>query len=1116
MAELDSRQHAAVSAGPVDLFIAAGAGSGKTRVLATRFVSAVLGVPPYSAGSPESLLAVTFTEKAAGELVERIRGALRTAGNAASARAVGDAWISTIHGMCSRILRQHALQAGIDPSFVVLDAIEASALEAESVEAVVREALESDEGFVTLMDSYGFTDVVAAAQMVRSKMHALGLPVKDIGTVGGREVLEALQVMAAELRARANDLEGLKVCATVRANAEAVRGLAIAVDGFVARPGDDAAALVGAAEACRVRHDRRIEGHEELVESCKLLIDQVKAAAAQSLVADAERTLIGFAGRLHGEYQRRKREAGALDFEDLQVITAELIDAHPEIAQRYRERFTMLMLDEFQDTNELQLRIIQALADGNLCTVGDENQSIYSFRHADVEVFRRRGADCPLSLPLDINYRTHPELLAVINGLFAGPRLLGPTFMRLQVPDAPRITERWPQREARFDVRFIDQASGDADAKVAEAERVAERVAELIAGGLEPHDIAVLMRALSGGRAQHVESALAAHGIPVYIASGGAFFDQPEIIETRALLAAIANVWDDAALGVVLAGRLTGLSADALIALRSHADAIAAEQGRHRSEVHLWEAGASEDLGLSSLDVAALRRTYAVIDAARRARGTRALADVVLDAVQALDFDLVLFSQGRAGERSWANVMRLVRLAAEYESATTGDLGAFLEYLQLREAHATSEQEATIDGEANAVRVMSIHAAKGLEFPAVIVCGLASPGDAGPVYFGRVDGRPMLGMTLKTEAATLQTMGSIRVRDAAQAAAEAEAIRLLYVACTRAEEGLTLIARTDPERDAGKSLGDLVRAALGMGDAGELREGPVSIGEGQAVVRVLERGSVPEVSRPLPSDDYEEAPSPWVEPPSEEKHSAACAIPERLSYTSLTTYGRCPLRFFLTSVAKLPAPPATRTGDALAFGDAVHLVLSRCESGSVDPAPFLAPAARAAGLSADSLPRLENAVRSFLASPLAEDVFASDQVQHEAPISVALQRAVLVGAIDCIGWRGEEALIVDYKTGSAELGEDEARERYRLQSECYALAALSAGAKSVQVVFTELERGREIRYAYEANSEGELRSHLEALSGSLGTDGYPPRETYEQELCETCPGLGGVCPMERP
>lgn len=1123
MPDLDPRQQAAVDVGPADVFIAAGAGSGKTRVLASRFVSAVLGEAPYERCAPGELLAVTFTEKAAGQLSERIRAGLSAAGESASARAMGDAWISTIHGMCARILRQHAFDAGVDPHFRVLDQIEASALEAEALEDAVREVLESDAGAAALFDDYGFDTVVSAACRIRASVDALGARIDDIRRVSAHGTVRRLRVIADELSALAGEIGALGSMKTIEANADLVRGAAGAVAHALLCGTLDADGLLESLPTRGFRHLGSVEGLDGMVDEAAAMVDEARLCAAQLAVGAHEESFLALLRLLEARYAALKAARGALDFEDLQVATARLLESHPEVASGYRSRFKVLMLDEFQDTNALQLRIIEGLSSGNLCTVGDESQSIYAFRHADVEVFRERCKRVAEQRALDINYRTAPALLETVNRMFSSPALLGTGFMPLQAPADEAPGSDWPADEPRFEARLLDWSDAKGiDPQQAEAECVADRVVELIAIGVEPESIAILMRALAGGRGSKIERALAARGIRAHLAGGGAFFDCPEVVEARALLRVIDNVWDDAALTVVLAGRLTGLSADSLMAIRQRASALVAERGAARSETHLWEALA--DAGLDGKEARALARTVEAISDARRVRGLRALSEGVLRPLIALDADLVMFASERGGARRWANMTKLARMAAEYESAVGGDLRGFLEYLELRERHAVGEQEATLDGEADAVRIMSIHAAKGLEFPAVIVAGLSGSPDAGSISVTRVDGYPLLGMSLATRDSNVPTLSSARVRSLIRSAADAEAIRLLYVACTRAEETLTVVARTDPLKDADDSIGGLARQALGVGSAVSCVDRATPAGLASARLRLV----APVIADYEPVDDDElvfpeDAPAAGPlqgEDTAATALSPACgqqyaAVPRRLSYTGLATYDRCPYRFYLTSIAHLPAPPAVQGGDALAFGSAVHAVLEELKSPRGDYDDLVERAARAAGLQRASTRRVREAVDAYLALPVAEEVFAFATVGREVPIAVPVAGTVLAGAIDVLAWRSDDALIVDYKTGTAPLTPADALARYRLQGECYALAAFSAGASAVRVVFAELERGRQTSYDYGSDDRGRIEGSVGALIETMARVGFPQRAVYDSDLCETCPGLGGMCPVSR-
>lgn len=1121
MADLDNEQGAAVAAGPVDLFIEAGAGSGKTRVLTHRFVSAVLGEPPYEPSDPKTLPTVTFTEKAAGELAERIRRTLNARGRGDAARALGDAWISTIHGMCARILRKHAFAAGLDPQFVVLDQVESSALEAEALEQAFGQALTADARVTGLIDAYGYDAVARALVAARSSVRALGLSPVDITSLEPGLAHARLRACADELSDLALGIEELRQTPSIACNAGLARAAATCVLKALACEAPDADALLSDLGGTGLRKTPSIDGHDELLDAVKRSLCAARAAAAQMAVREHEVAFLGLLGAFEGRYEELKRARGAVDFSDLEIHTAHLLEQRAKIAREYRDRFAMVMVDEFQDTNRLQARIVGLLTHDNLCTVGDESQSIYRFRHADVEVFRERGAQAAFRQRLDINYRTAPTLLDVTNRLFSHPALLGRSFTMLRPsPDLSGAPAHYAG-SPRFELRMVDWATPQGrDPHEVEAECVAGRVAELIAAGVEPGGIAVLMRALARGRGIAVERALSDRGIPTHLASGGAFFACPEITEARALLKIIDNVRDDLAMTTVLAGPLCAVSADGLVCLRERAEAIACADGRHRNEAHLWEAMTRIDGVLDDVDGPAVTRMVDAVTAARAARGTTPLGETLMRALLAVDADLVYFASGRSGARAWSNVLKLARIAEEYEASVAGGIGGLLKYLDLRELHATGEQEATLDGESDAVRIMSIHAAKGLEFEVVVLAALDGGGGAPVIALERVGGRPLLGMALRTEEGTQPTLASEMVRSAACAAADAEALRLLYVGCTRAKESLTVVSRTDPGKDASDSLGGRLRCALGVGAGGVLDYGSVSAFGGAARLTLEEpRVSVAhegvDAARSfdhsmLGGDSGLAATCPTT------TTTASALPPAQVSYSGLATYDRCPYRFYLSSVIHLPAPPAAQGGDALAFGSAVHHVLERLRSPEDDPRPLIESSARAAGLTGASIRRLSEAVAAYRASAIAAEVFAAGRVMREAPLTVSLGATVLAGAIDAIAWTGGEALVVDYKTGSTPLSAEDAMERYRLQGECYALAALAAGASAVRVVFMELERGRETSYRYSATDHAMLRTSVEGILGRMTREGYPPLDAYDRSLCETCPGLGGMCPVTRP
>ncbi|MHB1019536.1 MAG: UvrD-helicase domain-containing protein [Coriobacteriia bacterium] len=1125
MPELDEPQQQAVDAGPRELFIAAGAGSGKTRVLTARFVAAVLGEAPYQPTDPDALLTVTYTEKAAGELRERMRRGLLDAGRPDAARKVSEAWISTIHGMCSRIIRRHALDLGIDPRFTVLDEIESSILETEALDRTLGDLVEADPAVDDLVGALSFATVAGAMRATWADLRAAGIEARDLHTIAPEQVDHRLGVLAAQVRDTAAGFAALQSNKTTECNAQAALALAAVLERAV-QPGLSPEDLFASIAEISFRQLRSIEGHEALVDEAKDLLEVARLCAAQKGVARYENAFIRALQRFTAAYSGEKLNRGALDFEDLQTLTASMLQRRPDIAERYRRHFAMVMVDEFQDTNALQLGIIEQLTDGDLCTVGDENQSIYSFRHADVEVFRARGRAVDAHVALDINYRIAPPLLDAINGLFAHPRLLGDAYMRLRSPACPTERPEWPTEEARFAVRFVDTTTTEADPQAAEAAAIAGRVAEHVSLGVDPGDIAVLLGALSRGQGAAVERELAALGIPSVLAAGGAFFECIEIQEVRALLRVIDNVFDDQALLTVLAGRPTGLGPEALYAIRRQVDldreSRDAENGRMR-RLSLWEALRQALGGLPADEHHVAARLVAAVDAARSMQGMRPLSETIVEVLLELDYDLTLFRDGRPGARAWANVMKLVRMADQFESVSSGGLGGFLHSLDLRETHSRGEQEAALDAVAGAVRIMSIHAAKGLEFPVVVVGSLTSDSSTPAVALARVDAGMMLGMMLPRADGNEKTLAWRQVADSRTAVRDAERRRLFYVACTRAREGLTVVCRTRSDRAADDAMPGILRSIFGMGEPGSLEDREAVLGAGSITVSVVQAAATstePRIASAVPPGaglsespgvaSTDEVTTPGMAPAAEGDLGVS-----PVSYTALATYERCPYHYHLVRVARLPLPPRAGNTAALDFGSALHLILQRA-SEPTDLGPIIDAALSATGVDLARRAALEAAATTFLRSSLADRIRAAERIEHEAPFLVPVADTVLSGAIDLIAWSGPCALIVDYKTGAGVLDIEEARERYRLQAECYALAALHAGASSVDAVFAEVERGREIVFSYTTDDRAALIKRVATPIHAIARGEFAPLDAYAHGLCDTCPGFGGLCPVRRP
>jgi len=352
---------------PGVVFVSAGAGTGKTTVIVERFCRSVC----ERGLDVDSILVITYTERAAGELRARIRQRLRELDRHDLARELDAAWISTIHGFCHRLLRAYPFQAGIDPRFRVLDDSQGRVLRGEAFRAALEEFCGDDPERLRLLAAYGGTRLRRMLTGVHETLRSSGLPLRF------------------DLKPAAHLDERLAELAAV-AEGELATFLAGA-------PGPES--LLDLSHVSAVEAD--FEEARQAVEAAAL-----EALAARD-GAQLEELLLAY----DRAYRAAKDRESALDFEDLQLLARELLQEHEEIRERESWRFRSIMVDEFQDTNRLQCELIDLLArpDGELFFVGDEFQSIYRFRHADVEVFRERREQVGGVLALTQNYRSRPE-----------------------------------------------------------------------------------------------------------------------------------------------------------------------------------------------------------------------------------------------------------------------------------------------------------------------------------------------------------------------------------------------------------------------------------------------------------------------------------------------------------------------------------------------------------------------------------------------------------------------------------------------------------------------------------------------------------------------------------
>jgi ATP-dependent exoDNAse (exonuclease V) beta subunit len=1109
---LNEEQRAAVEARGL-VFVSAGAGSGKTSVLVERFAHAVLvrGV------SPERILAITYTERAASELSARIRARLLAEERPELARALDGAWISTIHGFCSRLLRRFALAAGVDPGFTVLDAPAADELRRSAYDAALSElhAVHGD-ALLDLITAYEGDTLRRVIDAAHERLRTAGLVVgfpdaapHDLDAAKARLEREAREVVAA--------LDGGHAGRWGAENAERA-GAVLAVLGAEPSPGT----LVKLEEYAP-------QGKEERTEPYAAAVGAVEEAAREAVYAAHRPLLQAVLTTFAERYRAAKAAEAALDFDDLQLETVALLGRRAEVRTAVQGLYSEVMVDEFQDTNELQCAIVDAVTDphADRFFVGDEHQSIYRFRNADVDVFRRRrrGAEedaAASSLALRRNYRSRPELLAVVNHLFG--RGFGPSYLPLEAAARPG-DEPAPLPAVEVLVTDRDAArAAEVEPRESEARHLAGRLHALVtSGACRPGEIVLLFAA--GTDSGLYERALDEAGLDTVSATGRSYFVGQQVRDLLAYLALLRNRYDDFALLGVLASPLVGVSNDGLLHLRHAA-------GR-RPLFRALEGPIPETLDADDARlVAAFRQRF---DRLVAAAPRLSLAATIERVVAAHDYDLALLRR-RDGARRFANVRKLVRLAREHEGRHGRSLEGFLVSIAERGVGGGREAEAAVaEEESDAVRLMTVHAAKGLEFPVVVLAdaGRGAAGGAEPLAIG-----PDGSLRVKVPAATGGLVPTAGYRDAIAAerlADEEERRRVTYVGVTRAVRHLIISGVVTDEAIARRStpmgwLLDLLdvpfRTAVDIAVPGgrvALRPDPVAVAAPQPEIEVAgqlaffdDPAEVGPARLHTPVDLPALAPLP-VPPP---------LAPERLSFSALALYGRCPYRFHAEHVLGLraveragtpPAPPSVSEGEPspvalspLEVGTAVHEVLEFDAAGDPRDRERRVLARFPHALPGD-LDRVGQLTDAWVASPLAARV-AGATVRREARFVTDAGGVTLTGQIDLLARNGGRVHVVDYKTNrlgdrtAAEIRDD----GYGLQEAVYALAALGAGAEEVEVSFAFLDGGdAEASRRFGPADAPELgRRVMEAVAGARSGP-YPPRPG--EDVCRDCPALDLVC-----
>jgi ATP-dependent helicase/nuclease subunit A len=1046
---LTQAQKKAVQAFGKNVLVSAGAGTGKTRVLVER----VLQILKTQKALVTELLILTFTEKAANEIKIRLSGGCRKAGLERPRRDLERSAISTFHAFASRLLKEHPIEAGVDPDFRVVEAEEAGLLKEEAMqETVVRFHKEKNDAF-ELFSVYG-------EEKVREGVFKIFTAARHEGKSVAAFFLESAE-------------KEKTVCAqrekTLPEEAMALLAKLPEIDAkiwerFFSDKDWRWETFRDFKEWSGLFKGKRKEGWKEW----RALLEDLAALRITPLAGPWKKRLEALALAFEAAYTAKKKEKGFLDFDDLQMKAVELFRAERpplvKLRQKYQDHFKFILVDEFQDTNFLQMEFIELLSSGaNLFMVGDYKQSIYGFRGAESGIFRAKeklygSGEKGECIFLSESFRSDPPVLDFVNRFF---KILWEedSFpfepLSASTPQRPGLSRRNPPSEGVAQEPAVEllvtelREKEDMDrARMREAGAIASRIRDLHDKEKIPYgDIAILFQAMTPSGIY--EDAFKSAGIPYFIVAGRGFYEQPEIQDVMSFLSHLDRPLADIPLAATLRSPFFHITDDTLFWLSRFAkseqettplfyalkelDRIANISGEQRARLQSF-------LQLSQ-ELSALKDRIRLSE----------LFDKILEKT---GYELLALLDPK-GVRRYANLKKLMAMMRGYETYERMPLCSFLNILKRLRTQEVRESEAQIalESSAKAVRMMSVHAAKGLEFPVVFIADMGHQGsrsDSKKVIAHAADGYAVQvsgGGTSETE----KTYFFKEVDRAVMRREVEEWKRLFYVAATRARSRIFLSGVHKKKKQEKESFREMT----------SWMDWAVAICEGMAV-KVSRNPAALAAFKHKKKDDLRGPVETFLKEMKQESSSATSAVfagkePALLRSIDLPVsayalFQKDPDAFWrvyqIGWVAKerenINDDPVLEESEfsAADFGIAMHGFLEHLDFG--DPARSIEPEIleRIFGrFGSEALREAQKIIRGFLDQPVFRSLQKARQVKREIDFVLNGRRGLIHGKIDILfqdaagRWH-----ILDYKTAAG----DEAAARqsaYDLQLEIYALAA---------------------------------------------------------------------------
>lgn len=1041
---LTETQRTAATTTGKNIIVSAGAGTGKTSVLVERFLylTAEEKVPVTE------ILALTYTEKAANEMKKRILDRFAELGRERERRELESAYISTVHAFAARLLREHPFEAAVDPDFRVIESEESDFLKEQALDEALEKRCEKGNEIFELLKIYSEREIGAGI-----------LKVFDAARHDGKTLAEffPLKIPAGKIA----DPKPLFEKAGEKA-------LAAQFAGFETNQNWDWHTVEDYRVWLSGFSRKRSGAWPEIKEACQDFLARKFEDFMKPWASRFESLALSF----EEIYEARKKERGFLDFDDLQMRALALFKNPAKISskllERYRKKFRHIMVDEFQDTNPLQLELIELLSSGNnLFFVGDYKQSIYSFRGAEPGLFLAKENEYRkpakgLRIALKENFRTAAPVLEFINKLFE--ELWGEDEVPFEGLD-PKAKPEGPPEIEWIRVTKEEEESMDL-ARMREADLIADRMVQLHEAGTPYGGMAVLFQVMTD--IGIYEQALKKRGIPYYSVAGTGFYHQPEIRDMVSFLSFLENPLADIPLAAALRSPLFQVS-DASLYRLSRA---AKQDDKPEKSTPLYE-GVKKFEQVAEIPESEKEkiRFFLKISAELLAVKDRMKLTELLDTIlEKTSYELTVLADTQ-GVRRYANLKKMVNLAREFENVEPLALGAFLRTLRRLETHEVRESEAQVEARESGrvVQLISVHRAKGLEFKVVFAADLAREKRSEPSAWIKAVPGQGYGIKIWNEKESdweCPASWLVLDRDIARKRRQ-EWKRLFYVAATRAKERLIFSGVHKEKKKEKESFSEMASWMDWLNAMPEeILKKILRHPEGREVFHARKKAIAEKKIFEEVFGDWEPKPLEALLPDEAERKRAEAEgaavlaglekkprLPSRvidLPVSAYAAFEKSPEKYrdtyeigYPDSAEPDPEPnESAEPEDSYAdFGTAVHKVLELLDF--EDPTRNLGELIKeaCAGMLPEKHAEAAGIVTRFCQSPLFETLKNAREVYRELPFVINQRHGRIEGVIDVLfkdktgQWH-----VLDYKTAVGDAAK--AKESgYELQIGMYAFAA---------------------------------------------------------------------------